>query len=812
MIKKTYLLIAILTCQLAAFGQNKTPNTKPSILEKVYLHTDRSYYNLGESLWYKAYVTDVKDNKLINHSNLLYVELVASDSTIVTKNTTFINNGLGHGDFILNDSIGVSAGTYQLRAYTNWMRNFKDNFVFKKEIEIIDLNEKKKIAETSTTEAKKKSKSNIEIPIIKQYKSIDLQFFPEGGSLVSNVPSSIAFKATDSNGFPIKTEGSIFDDDNNKVASFKSIHDGMGKFKFIPFKDKTYYAETTDLNGEKITIKLPTVLNSGFTLGISKLDEKLIGSIKTNQETLNNKPSTTFKIELSIRGEVYFEGAITATKLSSAFLLPTKDIPTGIAQITIYDEQGKPHGQRLVFIEEQNNNFQVNLNTNKGVYKTKEKVNIDISTKTTDGAVIPSSFSIAVTDSNNLDAGSNNGMNISSYFLMQSDIKGKVHNPGYYFNDSNADRFQNLDLLLLTQGWRDFLWKKNNSLYSKEFFNVEKGFSISGKVKRLFSSTIKENNDVYLYYVNQGKSNLKFDKTDSLGRFKFNNLLLIGKTGVRLNVKDKKHKNKGMIVLDSATVAPLPIDFKNLKPITQEKSKTEIIKENIFKKFINFNVPMDNRLDEILIIGKKKEEEDQNDFGFSDHRYVASKEDANFSSIYDLIQFSIPGTVIANDTISFSRNNGAPALIIVDEMETESTDVSVIPPSSVARIEALIGANAAGFGPRGVNGVILIYTKDGKGIPTEKRKFHTITKIIDGFYNARNFYSPNYDVKKEKAWDETADIRNTLYWNPYVHPDANGNVSISYFNSEVKTTVNISLEGITQNGIPIVIKKNYLVE
>lgn len=810
--KKTLLLIVILASHLITFSQNKTPKTKPTIIEKVYLHTDRSYFNLGETLWYKAYVTDAKENKLLNHSNLLYVELIASDSTITTRNTTLLNNGLGHGDMILSNSTGVKAGTYQLRAYTNWMRNYKDNFVFKKEIEIIDLNERKDIADTPTKEAKKNSKNNKGIPIKKPNKSIDLQFFPEGGTLTTNVPSTVAFKATDNNGFPINIEGSVFDDDKNKVASFKSMHDGMGKFKFIPSKNRTYYAETMDLNGEKTSIQLPEVSNYGFNLGISKLDEKIIGSIKTNQETLINKPSTIFKIELSIRGKVYFEGAVAASKLSSVFLLPTIDIPTGIAQITIYDEQGKPHGERLIYIEDKDNNFKVDINTDKVIYKTKEKVSIDISTKTNDGTVIPSSFSIAVTDSNNLESSLNNGMNICSYFLMQSDIKGKVHNPGYYFNESNADRLKNLDLLLLTQGWRDFLWKKDVSLYNDEYFNVEKGFSISGKVKRLFSSTIKENNDVYLYYVNQEKSNLKFDVTDSLGRFEFNNLVLLGKTDVRLNVKDKRNKNKGMIVLDSTDIAPLPIKFKNLKPITQEKSKTEIIKENIFKKFINFNVPLNNILDEVLIVGKKKEVENLNDFGFSDHLYIATEDDGNFSSIYDLIMFSIPNTTVLNDTISFRRNNGAAALIIVDEMEIEPSNLGIVTPVSVARIEVLVGANAAGFGPRGVNGVILIYTKEGKGIPNEKRKFHTVTKIVDGFYKARNFFSPNYDIKKEKAWDETADIRNTLYWNPYVHPDINGNAKVTYFNSEVKTTINITLEGITQNGIPIVIKKDYIVE
>lgn len=813
--KKVFFIIAFISCQFISIGQNivaKNSDSIPSIIEKVYLHTDRSFFNLGESLWYKAYLTEAKENKLLNHSNLLYVELISSDSTIVKRNTTFINNGIGHGDFMLTDSVGVSAGTYQLRAYTNWMRNFNDNFVFKKEIEIVNLNEKKELNSTEDLKPLKKTKANEKKDAIIDEKVIDLQFFPEGGSLISGVPATVAFKATDKNGFPINIEGNIIDSNKNKVASFKSIHDGMGKFKFIPSPNEIYVAETTNFDDIQTTVQLPPTEMYGYSLSISKLDKKIIGSIKTNAKTLNNKPNSTFRIVLSIRGEIYFEGAVSVSKLNSVFLLPTNDIPSGIAQVTIFDEEGKPHGERLTYIDNENNNINVTVNADKNEYNVKEKVNLLVSAKTKEGNAIPASFSIAATDSNNLDPKLDNGMNICSYFLMQSDIKGKVYNPGYYFNTSNVDRLQNLDLLLLTQGWRDFIWKKEGNLYNKKFHKVEKGFSVSGKVKKLFASTAKQDNDVYLYYVNQGKSNLKFDVTDSLGKFEFNNLLLVGKTGLRFSVKDKKNRNKGMIVMDSIDIAPLPIDFKNLKPIAQEKSKKEIFKENLFKKFVEFDVPLNNQLDEVLIVGKKKVEEDRNGIGFSDYSYDATKEDANFTRIYDLIEFSIPGTVVFSDTISFRRNNGAPALIIVDEIETESTDLSSIPANSVAKIEALIGANAAGFGPRGVNGVILIYTKTGEGIPTEKRKFHTTTKIIDGFYNARSFYSPNYDIEKtEMAWDEASDIRNTLYWNPYVHPDKDGNAKLTYYNSEVPTDVNITLEGITTSGIPIVVKTQYKI-
>ena len=109
-------------------------------------------------------------------------------------------------------------------------------------------------------------------------------------------------------------------------------------------------------------------------------------------------------------------------------------------------------------------------------------------------------------------------------------------------------------------------------------------------------------------------------------------------------------------------------------------------------------------------------------------------------------------------------------------------------------------------------GVIMIYTKKGVNTIQEKREFHTVKQTFEGFYNAREFYSPNYSELKEKKWNEFADIRNTLYWNPYIYTDENGLINFSYFNSEVPTNVNIRVEGITSTGIPIVLNTQYKVE
>lgn len=141
-----------------------------------------------------------------------------------------------------------------------------------------------------------------------------------------------------------------------------------------------------------------------------------------------------------------------------------------------------------------------------------------------------------------------------------------------------------------------------------------------------------------------------------------------------------------MIVLDSIdTNFPL-IDFK---PNDLISASQKTIKEHIFKKFVEFNVPMENRLGEILIVGKNSKDT-KNEFINSSHTYTTDEENSNFNSGFDLIEFYIPGIEIRNDTISFRRNNGGAALIILNNIEIEASVLNSISPSSMLELKQLM--------------------------------------------------------------------------------------------------------------------------
>ena len=783
-----------------------------SDIEKAYLHTDRSTYFMGEDLWYKAYNVRASNNLLFDNSNILYVELISADSKIIARNKTNLEMGLGHGDFQLQDSLGVKPGTYQLRAYTNWNRNFGEDFVFKKDIEIIDVFEshnKSKTIQNTTTETKITKKEAV------KQNPFHIDFFPEGGSLLENVTSVVGFKAVDTNGKPIDVSGEIYNSDNELISSFQSSHDGMGKFQMVPMEGKGYYAKIKTSTGLELSQELSNILKQGYLLNFRVIKSRNIISISTNQTTLSQNPNAVLTVIGKAKGISYLEMTQKLTETTLSFELPKDKFPEGISQITLYDNTNKPQSERLVYIEKEHD-LEVELATDKETYEPNEKAIVYVSSKSKTGVAKSASFSLSVTDTNGVE-NDNFESNISSYFLMESEIRGKVHNPGYYFDSTNPKRLEHLDNLLLTQGWRDFVWKSVPKLSNGIRYKEEKGITISGRVKQVFADKPSVNNNLTLALMSKKNRNFFSAVTDSIGQFQFENLMFYGKTNMYLNSVNEKGKFRGEIVLDSIERAPIAVSFKK-EPIVSQDT-TNSFTENVLKKYTAFGVKPENMLKEVVVTAPKKNSAVVL-YGVPDYSYVPDEKAKEFISIYDVLD-KVPGVLVVDTTVSIpgegDKENVSPLILIDGYPILEISQLLMVSPYEIEKIDVIRGSELAmlyivNSEVNGSAGAISIFTNRYKNLGKPKKNSpYSIKQEIEGFYTARTFYSPDPE-KPNAELDKKALVRNTIYWNPYVHPDKTGNAAVNYFNSGVETKVKVNLEGITSNGIPVVKNIYYTIK
>src|SRR5277367_2840044 len=220
-------------------------------IEKAYLHFDRpyAYYVGGDIVYFKAYVTMGERHEPSTISNVLHVDLIDKNDVLMQSIVLQLTDGTGWGDFALPEKL--QKGSYRIRAYTEWMRNDKSPYFFDQYISVSSQNGADRIAEATNKSA---------LP--------GLQFFPEGGNLVTDVHSKVAFKAVGADGLGIDVKGIVVDNENKEVAKIASAHLGMGVFDFVPEEGKAYQAKVTFANGSQSSIELP-VEPKGITLSVN---------------------------------------------------------------------------------------------------------------------------------------------------------------------------------------------------------------------------------------------------------------------------------------------------------------------------------------------------------------------------------------------------------------------------------------------------------------------------------------------------------------------------------------------------------------
>ena len=156
--------------------------------------------------------------------------------------------------------------------------------------------------------------------------------------------------------------------------------------------------------------------------------------------------------------------------------------------------------------------------------------------------------------------------NLAAYFLLSSDLPGTVEQPDFYFQENNPDALQALDNLMLTQGWRRFVWKDIlTETYPPLKFYPEEGLAVSGQINRLLTNKPLANAEVLL--VNSGTDGFIIQtKTDAAGRFGVNGLDYDSVRTLFVQAKNEKGKANTLVILDKTSIPPLQF----LSPVPAE--------------------------------------------------------------------------------------------------------------------------------------------------------------------------------------------------------------------------------------------------
>ncbi len=768
--------------------------------EKAYIHTDRKYYAPGETVWFQAYLSAGRYNEPSPLSNNIYVELYSSEKLLIDHKLVRADIGFGNGSFDLPDSL--QSGSYVLRAYTNWMRNFDKAFFFEKELVVIG-DDPAKVPENIA-------------------EGIDLQFFPEGGNLVAGVPSKVAFKAIDTSGRGIDVSGGIYDNEGTEVSRLLVQHDGMGLFKFTPQRGKVYSAR---LEGHSETVELPKALDRGFVISATNnLPDNIVLVFRSNEATPNKN---SLSAVVHTRGAISHAFEVDLSEKAVVARIPKVDMPAGITHITLFDKSGNPVAERLVFVNNQSYS-KLQFSIDKPDYKPREMVSAKIKVVDEEGKPVAGVFSLSAIDlGQTVDRQPAN--TIHSELLLASDLKGYIHNPMYYFDSNNSMAGGHLDLLMMTHGWTRFVW--DNVLQKKkpevEHF-VEQGISVEGKLKS-YSGRKKETGKVTLMSKSVFPPIFLETKTGSDGSFRFDTLSIFEDQEIVIQGVNKK--DKPFVEFELDTLPALKELLTSFKSVLQKTNSGDIEvfaqkrdKRGLIDRTYNFDTTKVTRLEDVVVEGSRKNEREEKlkgAYGKGDGVVDFSSDDvrnAGWKNPFEAIRGQIPGLIIEQQNFEYTAylrgrtiSGRIPALILLDDVAVSSQFISSYPANLIDRAVTYKSlAKTAVFGSDGAGGVLAFYTKtdiDPKSIETPGI---LTTRLKNSYHQPKEFYAPKYDVQIPEH--VKPDSRIVLHWEPMIILDENGEAEIQFWNSDEGTEILIDLQGLSAYGNPFSTTKIYEIK
>jgi len=804
MLKKYCLLILLNAFGLLGWSQQKSlPATNPKTLklffEKAYLQTDRAYYSTGETVWFSTYLVNGKSTSLTATSNNLYVELVSSKSLVLDSKIIRVDGGLGKGDFELKDSI--PSGWYNIRAYTNWMRNFGNDFVFQKRIYVTN-----NIVENASFFSRNAAKKE-EAAVPAKAKSI--AFFPEGGALVEGLTSIVAFKTNDEQGNGLKATGSIISSKGDTVVTFNSTEAGMGIFAFTPQPGEKYRV-AGHYDQEKFSATLPVILGKGLSMHVTTDSANIKVVISANTDIFAELKDKSISVLLKHAGDVIYSGAIKLSKPTVSVTIPTKGFARGISALTLLDDQGRPNCERLVFIQG-DENIQLAISADKAMYKSREKVTLKVKTSNALGQPVKTSLSLAAVDEMVPD----DGQNILAYLLLQSEIKGEIKNAAQYFDASNPARLKQLDLLLLTQGWRDYLWKKLADSSIKISYMPEPGITIKGSVREKLADKPLANMNITLFGSNFTGDKLFTTKTDQDGRYFLDGLKWYGNQAIKISSKDDKDKKGGWLQIDTLIK---PLNLASLKmPQTGIPNPLNVALGQRMDYNRTYKFGDSITLSDVEIKAEKSKrvvlfDETLTTFGYPEQVFNITAADYSYKGLEHFLLTKANGAMpvedsdsIGNEGVTFIANGKKvrPRIKVNnrEELVAERLDYYSLTMDQInqVKIQHLIGNTG--------NDVYLI-SLNLKDEAMRGPNLNLLNVNLNGYYNARTFYSPNY----ANPSTQSKDLRTTIFWNPAVKTNENGEAIITFYNSDNKSNVRIKADGITDKGVAVAAKTGYKVQ
>lgn len=732
---------------------------------KLHLSFHQPAYVPGDTAFFKAYLL-TEDLLPVKGRQIVEMSLLNSEGIEVSHYSFRIENGMVGSQMAIPTEL--PSGIYQVVAYTNWMKNFSSELYFTTLFPISGENR----------------------GIYKSETPVSIKLFPEGGSFLVGLPTRVVAFAT-KDGLPAEANGRVVDNYGKEIIQFACDKTGLSSFDLTLDNKITYSVELLS-DGQKTPID---VAEEGYTLKVEKDGELL----KTNIgfQSKRGKDESIYVI-LTSRSQVRYASMIVAkSSETTSVLIPLRNIPEGIAQLTVFDGKANVMASRLIFVP--------------SLVDTKVDLRLSAQSMSTRNTA---SFEVDIKDQYGASKGAD--VLISAYYgnlfpeVEAADfredilVRDDIPNSQLFLQriDMNTDQgLIALDNYLITQTWKRFNWeevlsnKKTNPEYRAEgtlLFDGVATFTDTGKPvpdstlvllflqKRTFGYEVYTTKDGAVrwpvYFDFYGDENIMYSMESKNKRLFNTNIKLlkdslIGYKTPSYTWGNQKDPYYSFSTLANAVTSSFSYGWKKVEAVHTTANPNAAIEDEL------------NGVDATINV--------------EDYVVFPTIEDL-FREVVRFVQNRKVGGKKTLRVLSSDSNNpimGDP-LYIVDGIATRNTDfIFSLKPGDIAIIKVINDARKLrNLGSITKNGVIFFQTKiaDIRSlIPKDD------ILIVDGLVK-----SLAYENKILTKSTHTPHLKSSVFWKTQLDRNERGLIADTFYSADNTGTLNIKVQGITSDGIP----------
>ncbi len=738
--------------------------------EKLFLHVDRTYYAVDETMYFMGYLDNATRMSLLPPSNFIYVELLDGKGLAAVRVKVKKSAGGGFpGQIYIPEDIAT--GTYTLRAYTVWQVNGDPEYMFHEEVRILGVGEPQRRQYTAEDD------------------SIDVTFYPEGGRYYAGHRSSIAFKVMNPRGLSVEVPATLVDASGREVLRTATVHDGMGLLLFYPEEGMQYSLKVEGVG----SWPLPAPSDEGLTMNVRKTPKYIYATIigpATGTFCLFSRDASG----ISFLGKMRVSGDEKDVKISRDKFSP------GINHLILTDALGNIMSERLLYSYEDPAAVPVcTFQTVERKYGPRELIKTVVGLADGNGAPLEGTFSMSVV--RGAFSTFSQKDDIVSYMKLSSELRGRINDPGYYFDARipSGERGSRLDLLMMIQGWRfydlDGIFSPGafapSCKYAREYAQ-----SITGTITNPYSEKIPHK---FIFTVFSPKLHaVVAEDVEVSSAFALDSLDFGEGTGFFIKINRDHGVNNYHPEWDGDIFAPKYVynntvgrhylsapATEEIVPLIHDGSMVDTIETAVVTAVSEYDPYTDNTH------GWEKNASDLK--LYSEQTLIEYLQFKQPKFVYD--GEGMTNTVAESSSFREGGSGFGKVKLIVDDIEEEWWMFDALKLEDIEKIAISSTPDTYYNSPGGIVSIKLL---SGRTLNKMSKKDPTLAYFVPlGYQKPQKFYAPRYD--KGDVY-EGFDKRNTIFWRSSI-ATSGGKAGVFFSNTDqMDYPYVVHVEGMTRDG------------